>query len=62
MENKTKERNWAATERLRFIESCAWWKGVVQRQDLAGLFGISMAQASSDLQRYLSKSPNPPSP
>ena len=57
MENKTKERNWAATERLRFIESCAWWKGVVQRQDLAGLFGISTAQASSDLQLYLEMNP-----
>jgi hypothetical protein len=29
----------------------------VQRQDLAGLFGISMAQASSDLQRYLEMNP-----
>ncbi len=50
--NKTNDQNWAATERLRFIETCAWWKGIVQRQDLVGLFGISMAQASSDLQRY----------
>jgi len=51
MGNKTNDQNWAATERLRFIEACAWWKGIVQRQDLVGLFGISMAQASSDLQR-----------
>jgi len=53
MGNKTNDRTWAAAERLRFIETCAWWKGVVQRQDLGDLFGISMAQASSDLQRYL---------
>jgi hypothetical protein len=59
MGNKTNDRNWAAMERLRFVEACAWWKGVVQRQDLVGLFGISMAQASSDLQRYLEL--NPPS-
>ena len=40
-----------------FIEACAWWKGLVKRQDLAGLFGVSMAQASSDLQRYLELNP-----
>jgi hypothetical protein len=57
MGNKTNDRNWAAMERLRFIEACAWWKGLVNRQDLAGLFGISMAQASSDLQRYLELNP-----
>ena len=57
MGNNTNDQNWAATERLRFIEACAWWKGVVNRHALAGLFGISMAQASSDLQRYLEMNP-----
>jgi hypothetical protein len=57
MGNKTNDRNWAATERLRFIEACAWWKGIVNQQDLVGLFGVSMAQASSDLQRYLEMNP-----
>jgi hypothetical protein len=57
MGNKTNDRNWAAMERLRFIEACAWWKGIVNRQDLGGLFGVSMAQASSDLQRYLEMNP-----
>ena len=57
MGNKTNDRNWAAMERLRCIEACAWWKGLVKRQDLAGLFGVSMAQASSDLQRYLELNP-----
>jgi len=57
MGNKTNDRNWAAMERLRFIEACAWWKGIVQRQDLVGVFGVSMAQASSDLQRYLEMNP-----
>jgi hypothetical protein len=57
MGNKTNDQNWAAMERLRFIESCAWWKGVVNRQDLVNLFGVSMAQASSDLQRYLELNP-----
>lgn len=57
MGNNTNDQNWAATERLHFIEMCAWWKGIVNRHDLAGLFGISMAQASSDLQRYLEMNP-----
>lgn len=57
MGNRTNDQNWAAMERLRFIEACAWWKGVVKRQDLAGLFGVSMAQSSSDLQRYLEMNP-----
>ena len=57
MGNKTNDRNWAATERLRFIDACEWWKGIVNQQDLVGLFGVSMAQASSDLQRYLEMNP-----
>lgn len=57
MGNSTNDRNWAAMERLRFIESCAWWKGIIQRQDLVEVFGVSMAQASSDLQRYLELNP-----
>ncbi len=57
MGNKTNDQNWAATERLRFIEVCAWWKGIVNRHDLVSLFGISMVQASSDLQRYLEMNP-----
>jgi len=58
MGNKTNDQNWAATERLRFIEVCAWWKGIVNRNDLVGLFGISMAQASLDLHRYLEMNPD----
>lgn len=52
MGNVTSDKNWAAQERLRFIERCAWWRGVVNRRDLAEVFGVSMAQASSDLQKY----------
>jgi len=39
-------------ERLRFIERSAYWRGVINRQDLARVFGLSMAQASADLQEY----------
>ena len=57
MGNVTSDTNWAAQERLRFIERCAWWRGVVNRKDLAEVFGVSMAQASSDLQKYVEMNP-----
>jgi hypothetical protein len=58
MSNKSNENNWAVRERLTFIETCAWWKGLVNRQDLTAVFGVSMAQASSDMQRYLDINPD----
>ncbi len=57
MGNQTNAENWAAQERLRFIERAAWWRGFVRRQDLASAFGLSQAQASSDLQKYQELNP-----
>jgi WYL domain len=45
--------NWAARERLRFVEMLLWWRGWVGRGDLIERFGTSPAQTSGDLQRYL---------
>lgn len=53
MGNMTNDENWAARERLRMIEVLLWWRGWIRRTDLIDYFGISPAQASSDLQRYL---------
>ena len=53
MGNLTNEENWAASERLRMIEVLLWWRGWVRRGDLIDGFGISAAQASGDLQRFL---------
>lgn len=53
MGNVTNEEGWAARERLRMVEVLLWWRGWVRRTDLTEHFGISPAQASSDLQRYL---------
>ena len=53
MGNQTNELNWAARERLRSVELRLWWRGWVGRGELKEDFGISPAQASSDLQRYL---------
>lgn len=44
-------------ERLRYIERSAYWRGQVNRQDLVKVFGLSMAQASADLQRYQELNP-----
>ncbi len=55
---KAQDQYWAARQRMRFIETCAWWKGIVNRNDVVDYFGISMAQASSDMQAYLELNPD----
>lgn len=57
MGNSTNEDNWASRERLRVIERALWWRGWVGRKDITGLFGVSAAQASGDLQRYQELNP-----
>lgn len=48
---------WAGQERLRFIELAAYWRGYVNRPDICGVFGVSGAQASGDLQGYQELNP-----
>jgi hypothetical protein len=57
MGNETSLENWASRERLRMVEVFLWWRGWVGRGDLGEVFGISSAQASSDLQRYQELNP-----
>jgi hypothetical protein len=57
MGNQTNEKQWAAAERLRYVERCAYWRGTINRSDLQRLYGLSSAQASSDLQRYTELNP-----
>jgi hypothetical protein len=57
MTKKSHDQYWAGRQRLRYIETCAWWKGIVNRNDLVEIFSISMAQASSDMQTYLDQNP-----
>lgn len=57
MGNTSNPAQWAAMERLRFIERSAFWRGEVNRQDLVETFGLSMAQCSADLQRYQELNP-----
>ncbi len=58
MGNTTNRDQWAARERLLFIERLAWWRGVVNRGDVREIFGISAAQASADLQGYQEINPS----
>ena len=53
MGNATNDENWAARARLREIELRLWWRGYVGRKELMAHFGMSPAQVSSDIQKYL---------
>jgi len=57
MGNATNPEQWAALERLRFIERAAWWRGRVGRQDVSDVFGTGPAQVSSDFQKYQELNP-----
>lgn len=58
MGNTTNPDKWDAKQRLEFIEQAAFWRGWLQRADLVGEFGISLPQASADLQAYLEQNPD----
>jgi WYL domain len=57
MGNSTNKDQWAARERMTFIERLAWWCGVVNRGDVRDIFGISAAQVTADLQAYQEQNP-----
>jgi len=56
-EDRTNLR-WGVERRLEFIEFRLFWEGHVNRSDLVDLFGISVPQASTDLNRYLGIAPD----
>ena len=49
---------WGVERRLEFIEFRLFWEGHVNRSDLTDIFGISVQQASTDLNRYLGIAPD----
>jgi len=49
---------WGVERRLEFIEFRLFWEGHVNRGDLIDTFGISVNQASTDLNRYLGMAPD----
>ncbi|KCZ52268.1 helix-turn-helix transcriptional regulator [Hyphomonas pacifica] len=51
------ELRWGVERRLEFIEFRLYWEGHVNRGDVMEVFGVSVNQASTDLNRYLELAP-----
>ena len=49
---------WGVERRLEFIEFRLFWEGHVNRSDLIDAFGVSVNQASTDLNRYIAMAPD----
>ena len=58
MENDKPELRWGVAQRLEFIEFRLFWEGYVNRSDLMEQFGLSVNQASADLNRYIGLAPD----
>ncbi|WP_292464716.1 hypothetical protein [Mesorhizobium sp.] len=52
------ELSWGVQQRLEFIEYRLFWAGRVNRGGLMGQIGISVNQASTDLNRHIGLAPN----
>jgi len=52
------ELRWGVEQRLEFIEFRLFWEGHVNRGDLTDVFGVSVNQASTDLNRYIGFAPD----
>ena len=57
MDNDKSELRWGVAQRLEFIEFRLFWEGRVNRSDLMEQFGLSVNQASTDLNRYIGFAP-----
>jgi predicted DNA-binding transcriptional regulator YafY len=49
---------WSVEQKLQFIEFRLFWEGHVNRADLMDTFGVSLNQASGDLNRYIAIAPD----
>ena len=58
MESDKSELRWGVAQRLEFIEFRLFWEGHVNRSDLMEQFGLSVNQASTDLNRYIGFAPD----
>lgn len=58
MKNDRAELRWGVEQRLEFIEFRLFWEGHVNRSDLMDQFGVSVNQASTDLNRYIGFAPD----
>lgn len=55
--NRQSSLRWGVEQRLEFIEFRLFWEGRLNRSDLMQTFGVSVNQASADLNRYLKLAP-----
>jgi WYL domain len=51
-EQHESKRRWGTEQRLEFIELRLFWDGTLNRADIVDRFGVSAAQASTDLALY----------
>ncbi len=58
MEAEKAGLRWGVEQRLEFIEFRLFWEGHVNRGDLMDAFGVSVNQASTDLNRYIGMAPD----
>jgi len=58
VKNDKVELRWGVEQRLEFIEFRLFWEGHVNRSDLMEQFGVSVNQASTDLNRYIGFAPD----
>lgn len=58
MEAERAGLRWGVEQRLEFIEFRLFWEGHVNRGDLMSAFGVSVNQASTDLNRYIAMAPD----
>lgn len=58
MESDGAGLRWGVERRLEFIDFRLFWEGHVNRSDLIGGFGVSVNQASTDLNRYIAMAPD----
>ena len=58
MDNAKFGLRWGVEQRLEFIEFRLFWQGRVNRSDLMEQFGVSVNQASTDLNRYIGIAPD----
>ena len=56
--SEKQDLRWGVERRLEFIEFRLFWEGHVNRGDLVEAFGVSMNQASTDLNRYIGMAPD----
>ena len=58
MESGKSDLRWGVAQRLEFIEFRLFWEGHVNRSDLMEQLGLSVNQASADLNRYIGFAPD----